>query len=67
MIEVEGLVVPVIKRECLARCEQGPVMRISPGGKFFTEINDASLQSIIDELKTFITSSDKGAECHALC
>jgi (2Fe-2S) ferredoxin len=60
MIEVEGIVVPVIKRECLGKCEPGPVMRISPGGEFFTEINNASLQSIIDELKTFIASSGKG-------
>ena len=59
MIEAEGLAVPVIERVCLGKCEQGPVMRIAPGGKFFTEINETSLRHIIDELKDFISRSNK--------
>ena len=59
MIEAEGLTVPVVERVCLGKCEQGPVMRIAPGGKFFTEINETSLREIIDELKDFITRSNK--------
>ncbi len=59
MIEAEGLKIPVIERVCLGKCEQGPVMRIAPGGEFFTEINETSLRDIIDELKDFITRSNK--------
>ncbi len=59
MIEAEGLTVPVIERVCPGKSEQGPVMGIAPGGKFFTEINETSLRDIIDELKDFITRSNQ--------
>ena len=50
----EQLAVPVIRRECLGRCEEGPVMRIAPAGPFFTEINEATLPEIMAQLKTFL-------------
>ena len=53
-IESEGLSIPVVERECLGKCEQGPVMRIAPGGRFFTQIDDASLAIIMRELKAFV-------------
>jgi (2Fe-2S) ferredoxin len=58
MIEVENLAVPVIVRICLGKCEQGAVMRIAPGGKFFTEITDTGLQDIIGEIKAFLVLAD---------
>lgn len=58
LIEDEGLDVPVIERECLGKCEEGPVMRIAPGGRFFTEIDEQTLPLIIDELKAFIANHD---------
>lgn len=51
LIEDHGLNVPIIERACLGKCEQGPIMRIAPGGKFFTEINQSTLTTIIEELK----------------
>ena len=59
MIAAEKLDVPVVRRECLGRCEQGPVMRFAPAGPFFTEIDEAALDDIIDQLKTCV------AEQHA--
>lgn len=55
-INRRGLDVPVVRRECLGRCEQGPVMRLAPGGRFFTEINAGSLESILLELERFLGS-----------
>jgi (2Fe-2S) ferredoxin len=55
MIAAEKLDVPVVRRECLGRCEEGPVMRFAPAGPFFTEIDEAALNDIIDQLKIFIT------------
>jgi (2Fe-2S) ferredoxin len=52
----EKLQVPVVRRECLGHCEQGPVMRIAPAGPFFHEIDATRLDDIIAELKTFIAS-----------
>ena len=54
MIAERGLEVPVVRRECLGRCEEGPTMRIAPGGPYFTEIDEAALAVIIDELESFI-------------
>jgi len=50
----EKMQVPVVRRECLGHCEQGPVMRIAPAGPFFHEIDAGTLDVIIAELKTFI-------------
>jgi (2Fe-2S) ferredoxin len=55
MIAAEKLDVPVVRRECLGRCVEGPVMRFAPAGRFFTEIDEAALDDIIDQLKIFIT------------
>ncbi len=54
MIAGQRLDVPIVRRECLGRCEQGPAMRIAPGGPFFTEIDESGLVNIMDELKSFI-------------
>ena len=58
MIAAENLQVPLVRRECLGRCEQGPVMRIAPAGPFFCEVDAARLQTIIAELKTFLAGRD---------
>ena len=51
LIEVEGLDIPIVERECLGKCELGPVMRIAPGGPFYTEINNEKLPEIVAELQ----------------
>ena len=56
LIATQGLDVLIVERECLGKCEQGPVMRIAPGGKFFTEIDQSTLSTIVDELKLFIAA-----------
>ncbi len=55
-IAARGLDVPVVRRECLGRCAEGPVMRVAPGGRFFTGISAASLESILVELERFLGS-----------
>ena len=58
MLEEEGLGdIPVVERECLGKCEQGPVMRIAPGGKIFTKIKSSTLAQIIAELKIVLAAS----------
>ena len=53
MLAEENLAIPIVKRECLGRCEEGPVMRIAPAGPFFSEINESTLANIIDQLRGF--------------
>jgi len=54
MFAAEKIDVPIVRRECLGRCVEGPVMRFAPAGPFFTEINETGLSDIVDQLKTFI-------------
>lgn len=54
MIAAEKLDVAVVRRECLGRCEEGPVMRFVPAGPFFTSIDEASLKHVFAELKSFV-------------
>ena len=58
MIASAKLDVPVVRRECLGRCAEGPAMRIAPAGPFFTEIDETSLDNILDQLKIFIEQHD---------
>ena len=60
MIAAAGLDVPIVRRECLGRCEEGPVMRIAPGGPFFTEIDEAVLDRILAELEVFVAVAGNG-------
>jgi len=53
MLAAENLAIPVIRRECLGRCEEGPAMRIAPAGPFFTGIDESTLANIIDQLREF--------------
>lgn len=53
MVDAEDLDIPIVRRECLGRCEQGPVMRIAPAGPFFTEIDADQLPAIFEQLKAF--------------
>ena len=59
LIAAAGLEVPIVRRECLGRCEEGPVMRIAPGGPFFTEIDGAGLEPILRELKCFVEGATR--------
>ena len=51
LLSEASLDVPIVERECLGRCAEGPAMRIAPGGEFFTEVNGSTLQTIVDQLR----------------
>ena len=57
LLDDQGLNIPIIERECLGKCVQGPVMRIAPGGVFFTEIDEPTLPEIIEALKASLAQS----------
>ncbi|MDH3387406.1 MAG: hypothetical protein OEN02_05810 [Gammaproteobacteria bacterium] len=54
MISGAGLDIPILRRECPGRCEQGPTRRIAPGGPFFTETDATGLKLIVAGPKQFI-------------
>ena len=49
----QNLDIPIVRRECLGRCEEGPAMRIAPAGPFFTGVDEHSLENIIEALRDF--------------
>ena len=54
LIAAAGLEVPVVEQVCFGKCQQGPVMRIAPGGRFFTEVDESALPEIVRELEAFV-------------
>ena len=43
----QGLEVPVERIFCFGRCHEGPVMRIAPGGAFFTGMTQERLGAVV--------------------
>ena len=43
----QGLKVPVERILCFGRCNQGPVMRIAPGGAFFVGMTQERLGEVV--------------------
>lgn len=39
---------------CMNRCQDGPNMRIAPGGKFFRHVTSKDVTTIVDELQRVI-------------
>ena len=62
MIAAEKLDIPIIERECLGKCSFGPIMRIAPGGEFFTEIDESVLDEVLRELKRQLAESEANAD-----
>ena len=52
-----SLDVPIVERECLGRCAEGPAMRIAPGGEFYTQVESATLKTIVDRLRQQLTAN----------
>ena len=44
----------ITEQVCLGRCMEGPIMRIAPGGEFFTQITADQLPSIVESVQEFI-------------
>lgn len=50
-LEARRIKARVDRIHCLNRCLRGPAMRIAPGGRFFLEVDDATLPEILDALE----------------
>lgn len=47
----------VTEQVCLGRCEKGVVMRIAPGGPFYTEVTEQDIDRIIGALSRYMVVS----------
>ncbi|BBL71710.1 (2Fe-2S) ferredoxin domain-containing protein [Methylogaea oryzae] len=51
-----GRDVKVATCRCLGRCEEGPVVRIGPGGPFHLGVTASDAPSLVDEARRFAQS-----------
>lgn len=51
LLDEAGLAIPVLRIRCLGHCEQGPNLRIAPGGRFFHGVKRGDLAEVITEIK----------------
>lgn len=49
LIKVNGLSISVSTITCLGRCSEGPILRLAPGGMFYTQVTPAQLPAILQE------------------
>ncbi|MEO5334820.1 MAG: (2Fe-2S) ferredoxin domain-containing protein [Magnetococcus sp. YQC-5] len=56
-LSVQGLEVPVERILCFGRCKEGPVMRIAPGGAFFTGMTLERLGDVVTAARSAILMS----------
>jgi len=52
-IEAQQLPLQVRTRECLGVCEQGPALRLAPGGAFFYSVCQDDLDEIVKQAMAF--------------
>ena len=53
-LATHGLDVPVERILCFGHCNEGPVMRIAPGGTFFTRMTQERLGEVVSAARSAI-------------
>jgi len=59
LLKAGHLDISVVEQVCLGKCEQGPTMRIAPGGPFFFEVSESNLPDIVQQISAFIQLQNK--------
>ncbi len=54
----QGYDVEVEAVGCLGRCDEGPIMRIAPGGPFFEQVREATLDEVCQTITRWIDSEE---------
>ena len=57
-IEAKGLNIRVERFSCLGFCKDGPVLKLSPGGRFVCEATPDKLEELLQEIECFSRHSD---------
>lgn len=56
-VKARGLPVQVEASGCLGYCQDGPALRIAPGGRFFLRMDSEEMGAVFAELVAFLSSS----------
>lgn len=57
----QGVEVPVEPLMCFGRCQEGPNMRIAPGGAFFTHMTQERLDEVVQATKAAVLAAAREA------
>ncbi|MBF0192453.1 MAG: (2Fe-2S) ferredoxin domain-containing protein [Magnetococcales bacterium] len=55
----QGLSVPVKPLMCFGRCNEGPNMRIAPGGAFFTRMTPERLGEVVEAVRAAVAAEGR--------
>ncbi|MBF0212487.1 MAG: (2Fe-2S) ferredoxin domain-containing protein [Magnetococcales bacterium] len=53
-----GWSVPVKRLMCFGRCNEGPNIRVAPGGAFFTRMNRERLDEVIEAVRVAMSATE---------
>lgn len=45
--------IKVERFRCLGRCQEGPIVKLSPGGPFICEVNPDNLEELFQKIEAF--------------
>jgi len=57
-IRDRGLDIHVTRLPCLGRCEEGPNLKLSPGGQYINHVTEGDLEQIMAEINAFSKKAD---------
>lgn len=55
--QMPGTGASLVRIKCFGRCADGPIVRIAPGGQFFTEASIDDVPEILEALKPVVDPS----------
>ncbi|MBF0628202.1 MAG: (2Fe-2S) ferredoxin domain-containing protein [Magnetococcales bacterium] len=59
--ELAPLEVPVKRLLCFGRCNEGPNVRIAPGGAFFTRMDRERVGEVVEAVRAVLAGETPGA------
>ncbi|ATX82283.1 hypothetical protein Ga0123462_1420 [Mariprofundus ferrinatatus] len=57
-VSARGWDIEVDRFECLGRCKDGPVIKLSPGGGFICEVTPDRLNEVLPQIEAFLEAAD---------
>ncbi|MEO5351612.1 MAG: (2Fe-2S) ferredoxin domain-containing protein [Magnetococcus sp. XQGC-1] len=58
-LTAQGVAVPVTRLYCFGRCNTGPVMRVAPGGPFFTGMTQERLGEVVQAAQAALLEAEE--------
>jgi (2Fe-2S) ferredoxin len=55
-MQEQNVDMPIEEIQCMGYCEQGPNMRLAPGGEFFHKVEISDINRIVKSAKQFLKS-----------